>query len=138
MGVLALLPQMGFSQQCQQNIMGAGAVCLTDFQSLGALMSDPDVAAEIQKVTGVDGASAGAAAEGGNVTSSEVQEAASAMPTLTEAQISQLADALLPKIQKELPTKDASGQGMISAACCTQMTPLVTDNCMCTEKALNM
>merc|ERR1712072_599055 len=56
--VLALLPQMGFSQQCQQNIMGAGAVCLTDFQSLGSLMSDPDVAAEIQKVTGVNVSSA--------------------------------------------------------------------------------
>merc|ERR1711924_475480 len=40
--------------------------------------------------------------------------------------------------QKELPTKDADGNGMISAQCCTKMAPLVTENCMCTWEAMNI
>ena len=44
----------------------------------------------------------------------------------------------MPVAQKELPTKDADGNGMISAQCCTKMAPLVSENCMCAEKAMNI
>ena len=64
--------------------------------------------------------------------------ASAGAPTLTEDQISQLVDALVPVTQKMLTTKDADGNGMISAQCCTKMAPLVTENCMCTEKAMNI
>merc|ERR1712124_217022 len=43
-----------------------------------------------------------------------------------------------PLAQKELPTKDADGNGMISGQCCTQMEPLVTESCMCTETAMKI
>merc|ERR1711959_204642 len=44
--------------------------------------------------------------------------------------------AVLPMAQKELPSKDADGNGIISPACCTQMEPLVTNNYMCTKQAM--
>ena len=76
-----------------------------------------NVQAEISEVSGIDFASLASAGE----------------PTLTEDQISQLVDALVPVARTMLPTKDAEGNGMISAQCCTKMAPLVTENCMCTE-----
>merc|ERR1711959_416958 len=66
----------------------------------------------ISKITGIDTASLASSAAGGNVTESDVAEQVVAAPTLTEDQISQLVDALLPLAQKELPTKDADGNGM--------------------------
>merc|ERR1712118_506014 len=75
---------------------------------------------------------------GGNTTESDVEEQLAAAPTLTEDQISQLVDALLPLAQKELPTKDADGNGMISGQCCAQMEPVVTESCMCTETAMKI
>merc|ERR1711937_506509 len=47
--------------------------------------------------------------------------ASAGAPTLTEDQSSQLVDALVPVTQKMLTTKDADGNGMISAQCCTKM-----------------
>merc|ERR1712072_1522012 len=88
-----LLPLMGFSDACQLGVIDAGVTCLGDFQ------------AEISEVSGIDFASL----------------ASAGAPTLTEDQISQLVDALVPVAQKELPTKDADGNGMISAQCCTKM-----------------
>merc|ERR1712182_168655 len=85
---------------------------------------------------GIDTASLASSAAGGNITESDVEEQLAAAPTLTEDQISQLVDALLPLAQKELPTKDADG--MISGQCCTQMEPLVTESCMCTETAMKI
>jgi len=136
--LIAVLPQMGFSQTCQQAVVGAGASCLGDFQAVGTVFSDPDVQAEISKITGIDTASIASSAAGGNITESDVEEQLAAAPTLTEDQISQLVDALLPLAQKELPTKDADGNGMISGQCCTQMEPLVTESCMCTETAMKI
>ncbi len=135
--LITLLPQMGFSQECQQAVVVAGTSCMADFQAIGALFSNPDTQAEISKITGVDTASLASAAAG-NITQSDITEDAAAAPTLSEDQISQLVDALLPEAQKALPTKDADGNGMISAQCCTQMAPLVTENCMCTETAMNI
>merc|ERR1711869_57734 len=86
-----------------------------------------DVQAEISKITGIDTASLASSAAGGNITESDVEEQLAAAPTLTEDLISQLVDALLPLAQKELPTKDADGNGMISGQCCAQMEPVVTD-----------
>merc|ERR1712025_832815 len=116
-----LLPLMGFSDACQLGVIDAGITCLGDFQAVQAVFSDPDVQAEISEVSGIDFASL----------------ASTGAPTL-EDQISQLVDALVPVAQNELPTKDADGNGMISAQCCTKMAPLVTENCMCTEKAMNI
>merc|ERR1712078_371230 len=120
--LIAVLPQMGFSQTCQQAVVGAGASCLGDFQAVGTVFSDPDVQAEISKITGIDTASLASSAAGGNITESDVEEQLAAAPTLTEDQISQLVDALLPLAQKELPTKDAVG----------------TESCMCTETAMKI
>lgn len=136
--LLTLLPQMGFSAACQQGVIGAGATCMADFQAVGALFSNPDIQAKISKITGVDVSGVASAAAGGNVTESDVTEQLDAAPTLSEDQISELVDALLPEAQKALPTKDADGNGMISAQCCTQMEPLVTENCMCTETAMTI
>jgi hypothetical protein len=136
--LLTLLPQMGFSAACQQGVIGAGATCMADFQAVGALFSNPDIQAKISKITGVDVSGVASAAAGGNVTESDVTEQLDAAPTLSEDQISELVDALLPEAQKALPTKDADGNGMISAQCCTQMGPLVTENCMCTETAMTI
>jgi len=136
--LLTLLPQMGFSSECQQGVIGAGATCMADFQAVGALFSNPDIQAKISKITGVDVSSVASEAAGGNVTESDVTSQLDAAPTLSEDQISELVDALLPEAQKALPTKDADGNGMISAQCCTQMEPLVTENCMCTESAMTI
>merc|ERR1719421_2599473 len=89
---------------------------MADFQAIGALFSNPDTQAEISKITGVDTASLASAAAG-NITQSDITEDAAAAPTLSEDQISQLVDALLPE---------------------AQMAPLVTENCMCTETAMNI
>jgi len=134
--IIAALPQMGFSQECVSSIMGAGAVCLLDFQALGKLGSDPEFTAAIQKVTGVDVTSAVASAESGNATEADVMSELSSLPTLSDDQIQELITAILPMAQKELPSKDADGNGIISPACCTQMEPLVTNNCMCTKQAM--
>ena len=73
----------------------------------GAVFSDPDVQAEISKITGIDTASLASSAAGGNITESDVEEQLAAAPTLTEDQISQLVDALLPLAQKEPKAKRA-------------------------------
>ena len=134
--IIAALPQMGFSQECVSSIMGAGAVCLLDFQALGKLGSDPEFTAAIQKVTGVDVTSAVASAESGNATEADIMSELGSLPTLSDDQIQELITAVLPMAQKELPSKDADGNGIISPACCTQMEPLVTNNCMCTKQAM--
>lgn len=134
--IIAALPQMGFSQECVSSIMGAGAVCLIDFQALGSLGGNPEFIAAIQKVSGVDVSSAVDSAESGNATEADIMSELSSLPTLSDDQIQELITAVLPMAQKELPSKDADGNGIISPACCSQMEPLVTNNCMCTKQAM--
>merc|ERR1719281_7013 len=93
MQAISLLPMLGFSEQCQSDVIGAGA----------------NVTADIQ-----------------------------AMPVLTDDQIQEIIDVVLPKVRDTLMTKDADGNGILSPMCCMMLTPLVTDNCMCTETAMNL
>merc|ERR1712159_639400 len=73
------------------------------------------------------------ASNAGNVTA-EI----AAMPVLTDEQIQEIIDVVLPKARATLMTKDADGNGILSPMCCMMLTPLVTDNCMCTEPAMNL
>ena len=132
MQAIALLPMLGFSEQCQSDVIGAGANCLPDLMGLQKLMGDEELAALFEKYTGVDPASIDAS-NGANVTA-DIQ----AMPVLTDDQIQEIIDVVLPKARDTLMTKDADGNGILSPMCCMMLTPLVTDNCMCTETAMGL
>jgi len=132
MQAITLLPMLGFSQQCQSDVIGAGANCLPDLMGLQALMGDEELTALFEKYMGVDPSTIDAS-NAANVTAQ-----AAAMPVLTDEQIQEIIDVVLPKARATLMTKDADGNGILSPMCCMMLTPLVTDNCMCTETAMNL
>ena len=130
MQAITLLPMLGFTQQCQGDIIGAGANCLPDLMGLQNLMGDEELAELFQKYTGIDPKSIDA---GTNMTA-EME----GLPTLTDDQIQEIIDVVLPKVQANLMTKDADGTGILSPACCMMIQPLVDHSCMCTKTAMEL
>merc|ERR1712072_472261 len=90
-----------------------------DLMGLQALMGDEELSELFQKYTGIDPKSIDA---GTNMTA-EME----GLPTLTDDQIQEIIDVVLPKVQANLMTKDADGTGILSPACC-----------MCTKTAMQL
>jgi len=145
--LIALLPQLGLSQACQGAVIGAGATCLPDIQSVATgLIQDPTVGTLIASYTNSPDAEArlqpGPPGGGGGSNSSapggDGAATPSPLPALPDSAIESLIDQILPKVRELLPAKDPEGAGMVSRACCEALAPVVTNACLCSRRTMEL
>jgi len=127
--LISLLPQLGLSEACQTDVITMGANCLPELQLLPQLLQDPKVTGLIAQYAGVN-VTAGespsdlaSAAESANLTG---------MPVLSDDEIQSIIDEVLPIAQGLFP------DGKISDACCSQLSPVVSDNCLCSKTTMDL
>ena len=127
--LISLLPQLGLSEACQTDVITMGANCLPELQLLPQLLQDPKVTGLIAQYSGVN-VTAGespddlaAAASSANLTG---------MPVLSDDEIQSIIDEVLPIAQGLFP------DGKISDACCSQLSPVVSDNCLCSKTTMDL
>jgi len=129
-GFAAILPCTGWDSSCQSAVAAAGASCIQEIQTISQWANQTGIFAQAEDATGVS-------AE--NATDANPDEIANSTASIganvsvDDAQT--MITKYLPDIKKALGT--CCG-GKITATCCSAMTPLISQKCLCQEKPVDM
>jgi len=146
--LIALLPEIGLSFECQGAVIGIGTTCLPLIQTVATgLLQNPTIANLVNSYTqGMDADTLFEAGDdGSNVTTADALNAitqgrGAAMAggaQLPPEAIEALMNMILPDVQNLLPDK-VDGQGVVSESCCQIIRPLVTEACLCSKETMGI
>lgn len=129
-GFASILPCTGWDSSCQSAVAAAGASCIQEIQTISQWANTSGVFAQAEEATGVSADNA-TEANPDAIANSTASIGASVSVDDAQAMITKY----LPDIKKALGT--CCG-GKITATCCSAMTPLISQKCLCQEKPVEM